>query len=1151
MKKHFWAILLAFFAAGLGVAVASATGDGDESADDTADNVFLGEQDLAERMEIWRNQFRRMTPGDMPLVQDVGTWPAAWEEFSHAWGVAPAERDLATWLVPVTAARSGALTVLRDANGTVLWSGATDFAKDESASVTLTGSLVDEEKWPLYEAAREEVERRYAEAFSPVYPGGMRGTNGPYTNGLRFTGISVDTNGDYRLDFAWETNGDVQVFCRAMHYECWTNFGVVSTNDENQVVTNDVVNWRQVPGEKFMGIPDYWESLGVTTVTNGEGSFTDTNHANPLFDRVRFYAAAQYADSDNDGIMDGEEWLWGITSTTDDSDGDGLSDFLERTVYHTDPYNPDTDGDGWTDGEEVNDEQTDPLDRLSATRLARGVLVHGVKYSGDETNQWVQLHCSGPRRVDVSGFRVQAAGTSWETVATLPDGTWMTPGHFLLIGDEGVTNSDLTAQLELATAYTNQPTAGVRLMAPESSTNAPVDVMFYGRSSFNAQGLDTSGWLSNTTSLWASATRHLERWQLGLDRDIENDWRHIEDGYVYNAEDILDSDCDYLTDEEEYTSGYNPLNHDMDADGLVDGFETSHALNPTAADSDGDGTLDGDETDPETQQPYSEKQQADGLTLTTVGPTDWEPGGDLGLGGSVTYTITDLDGFAVWGRIWEGGATNEAYNVSVSGAANSWQWTLTSYYGHTFTLLLAIPNGTNAIQIVVTDNSTGSGVITPEEQGADITAAFSAMRLDLEIGDIGEEDEEQPGAFLPNRLVHTNATRTACGLAVTQLPITTTPLLPGTLHLEWDSSVVRVYPEDCPEDGTPIPAFSAPLQGFKGTNVWLEGVSTTNIFMDWKWEDREYGMDRVKTTVYEVRFQTYSNSVPGPDKPHRLNISTRKNELSHYSPFTNCVSHVNAENALDLTQYLEGHENADLRNEFRNVLKWEVGTNKTSGTWISGYELPAESGLSTGEQKGKYVKVAFADQEPIDFLIVTIIPASTATEFQQWYDQWSTNRAWLASLPAAYISVQVTTNGALNPEGVNCDLWENPKALNNYYHPDGYFEMRSKSVDGGHGHQVVYSGTGDLIQSGPSAGSADWATPEFGSLSAHRDMDVKPYIWAAQLDGNPVQANNDWAPTNLTGPMMHFGVYLNRYLECRPPVPNERPFLQHGDCPPN
>ena len=125
----------------------------------------------------------------------------------------------------------------------------------------------------------------------------MRGTNGPYTNGLRFTGISVDTNGDYRLDFAWETNGDVQVFCRAMHYECWTNFGVVSTNDENQVVTNDVVNWRQVPGEKFMGIPDYWESLGVTTVTNGEGSFTDTNHANPLFDRVRFYAAAQYADS--------------------------------------------------------------------------------------------------------------------------------------------------------------------------------------------------------------------------------------------------------------------------------------------------------------------------------------------------------------------------------------------------------------------------------------------------------------------------------------------------------------------------------------------------------------------------------------------------------------------------------------------------------------------------------------------------------------------------------------------------------------------------------------------------------------------------------------------------------------------------------------
>jgi hypothetical protein len=38
---------------------------------------------------------------------------------------------------------------------------------------------------------------------------------------------------------------------------------------------------------------------------------------------------------------------------TMDSDGDGLSDYDELYVYHTDPHNPDTDGDGYSDGHEV------------------------------------------------------------------------------------------------------------------------------------------------------------------------------------------------------------------------------------------------------------------------------------------------------------------------------------------------------------------------------------------------------------------------------------------------------------------------------------------------------------------------------------------------------------------------------------------------------------------------------------------------------------------------------------------------------------------------------------------------------------------------------------------------------------------------------
>lgn len=161
-----------------GVVAAFATGDADnEASEETVDTVVLGEVDLAERAEILRNQFRRMTPGEGPLVQDVGTWPAAWDEFGHSWDAAPAERDLATWLVPFSVERTGSATIIRDADGAVLWYGQTDFAKDESEAVTLTGALMDESDWALWDAARDEIERRQAESFRPVFPPTRRNCN--------------------------------------------------------------------------------------------------------------------------------------------------------------------------------------------------------------------------------------------------------------------------------------------------------------------------------------------------------------------------------------------------------------------------------------------------------------------------------------------------------------------------------------------------------------------------------------------------------------------------------------------------------------------------------------------------------------------------------------------------------------------------------------------------------------------------------------------------------------------------------------------------------------------------------------------------------------------------------------------------------------
>jgi hypothetical protein len=55
-----------------------------------------------------------------------------------------------------------------------------------------------------------------------------------------------------------------------------------------------------------------------------------------------------------------------------DSDGDGLGDGSEVSVYATDPLNPDTDGDGFDDAAEI-DGGSDPLDAMSTPAAPRPI----------------------------------------------------------------------------------------------------------------------------------------------------------------------------------------------------------------------------------------------------------------------------------------------------------------------------------------------------------------------------------------------------------------------------------------------------------------------------------------------------------------------------------------------------------------------------------------------------------------------------------------------------------------------------------------------------------------------------------------------------------------------------------------------------------
>lgn len=571
MKRLVWLVLFEVVALS-SVPLAFATGDTDEAGNGLGEAVVLGEEDFAERLEMLRNQYRRMTPGNGELVQDAGTWPVAWEEFSPRWDTAPATRDLATWVVPIVAEREGGATVLRDGNGAELWRGTTDFAKEKSSDVTLTGALVDESDWPLYTAVQEELAWRRVAEIRRQESGGLRGyTNGPCTTGLHF----VSAQGNFAISppelhfgLIWTNNGTVDVFAYGpLHVEVTNE--VTWTNDENVLETTNVVSWHSVE-PTLTGFDNAWEWVGAMAVSNtGTNVFIDSPFpANRGI--VRYYAAVEAVDSD----------------------GDGLNDGFETFVSHSDPELGDSDGDGIGDGLEaaMGADPADPGNRPL-------VLLNAVFYNtGDSLpgREWVELYSAESQSVDLSEFRLEVARTNdWYTVAEFEPGTVIAPGQCLLAGGSLVTNADTEAVLGIP----DTGSTGVRLVWNGAPNGAVLDtVMIGGNTNFV---FDASGWLSST-SVWARTGKAVERRYPGWDTDRIEDWRWVTNRTGQASGINIDTDGDGLSDAVERAGSANtnalwfgeptdPWNADSDGDGLGDHDEcVVHGTNPNAWSSDGD-----------------------------------------------------------------------------------------------------------------------------------------------------------------------------------------------------------------------------------------------------------------------------------------------------------------------------------------------------------------------------------------------------------------------------------------------------------------------------------------------------------------------------------------------------------------------------------
>jgi hypothetical protein len=317
-------------------------------------------------------------------------------------------------------------------------------------------------------------------------------------------------------------------------------------------------------------------------------------------------------DTDGDGMWDDYEIINTLNATRDDAaedkDSDGLTNWEEFDIYHTNPSNNDSDSDLLTDGEEI-------FGYYNATHT--------------HSNSTGYITTNNPLNADSD---LDGLKDGWEVLYydTNPleadsDFDGLSDYFELMITFTNPNNNDTDGDLLLDEW---EYTWGTDPLTPDANADPDGD----GLTNWEEYLLVTDPLDDDTDSEDSDGLTNLEEYENGTDptnEDTDGDgmddfWEldygtdPLIDDADEDSETIGEGGPDGLTNIEEYLLGTDPHNSDTDSDGLSDGEEVNiYLTNPLKSDTDGDGYTDGDEVAAGTD-PLNAKSNPRQLLITQI-----------------------------------------------------------------------------------------------------------------------------------------------------------------------------------------------------------------------------------------------------------------------------------------------------------------------------------------------------------------------------------------------------------------------------------------------------------------------------------------------------------------------------------------------------